>query len=106
MNEKLKRVLLFPLCWRCHWHKGFEPENWSEYPPSCPECGCLLSTDVCERCGKDFLHFGNNFDDVMGDASCTSSGDLMCTRCAERHERDEEQEYFDDPDCYEYDPYP
>lgn len=104
MNYNLKRILLLPLFWKCNWHRGFEPENWNDYPPSCPECGCLLSTDICSRCGKDFLHFGSSFDDIMGDASVTSGGDLMCTRCAARYEREEEEE-AEAEYLYDYDPY-
>ncbi len=90
----------------CTWHKGMFPENWSDSSPSCPECGCLLDTKLCPRCGKDFLDFGgNHYDDVMASPSVTSGGDLACCRCASRMEREEEEGAYNDSPEYDYDPY-
>ena len=90
----------------CNWHKGMTPENWDEYSPSCPECGCLLDTKLCLRCGKDFLDFGRNrYDDVMASPSVTPSGDLVCCRCASRIEHEDEESAYNDSPEYDYDPY-
>lgn len=86
----------------CNWHKGDTPVNWDECPPSCPECGKLLDTKCCHRCGNEFLNFGNRFgDDIMGPPFCTSSGDLMCYECMVRYERDQEEAEEDEAD-YDY----
>jgi hypothetical protein len=64
----------------------------SDGGPGCPECGCMLSTDYCWLCGVWTLHFGGQeFDDVVRDASGTASGDLMCARCAHEAEIDEQE---------------
>ncbi len=90
----------------CKWHEGMSPENWNDSLPSCSECGCLLDTKLCPRCGNDFLDFaGNHFDDVMASPSVTSSGDLACCRCAERMEQEDEEGGYNDQLEYEYDPY-
>lgn len=49
-------------------------------PAGCPECGRLICFDY-KGCG----------DDVMGKAVVTSSGDVMCLRCCERWEIEEER---------------
>ncbi len=102
----LLRVCLFLWPRVCSWHKGMYPENWDTSPPSCPECGCLLDTNRCARCGNDFLDFGGRFgDDFLASPSVTSSGDLACCRCAERMEREEEDGADNDSPEYEYDAY-
>ena len=105
VTRRLTQFGLFFYPPACNWHKGMEPENWDDYPPSCPECGCLLDTKQCPRCGQDFLDFGGNFwDDVMASPSVSSSGDLACCRCVSRLEENDEDSYNDSPE-YEYDPY-
>lgn len=88
----------------CDWHKGdsptsYDPEGYGGIA-SCPECGCLLDTKRCDRCGKEFLDWANEGygDDVMCPPAATSSGDLMCRRCAAHYEEQEERDSEDWPD--------
>lgn len=101
IKRRLLRVVLFP--WRpaCKWHRGDEAVDWEESPPSCPECGCLIHTKECRRCGLDFMDWrSTSWDDVMAAPGFTSSGDFMCIRCAERHE-EAEQESYDEEGGYD-----
>ena len=104
------RFLLWFNPFYCNWHKGDWPMTYDPEPEnklalaSCPECGCLLNTRVCARCGQAFLDFeAQGFDDVMGAPTVTESGDLMCVRCARYCQEDEEAEYksYDDYDDYD-----
>lgn len=95
----IKRAYLFFYGPACNWHKYDTPVNWDECPPSCPECGKLLDTKCCPRCGEEFLNFDGRFgDDVMGSPACTSSGDLMCWSCMVRYERDQEERENEEAD--------
>lgn len=100
MNNKLKQILLFPLFWKCKWHKGEYPMTYDPGPDTsiaqayCPECGCMLDTKTCERCGIGFLNWeAKGFDDIMAAPSVTESGDLMCVCCCKRWQEDEDEEY-------------
>lgn len=89
---KLKLFVCYPLpCALIHPGSPLEilPEP-DGTPPGCPDCGCLLDTGSCWFCGMEFLIFGSDsYDDVINNASVTSSGDLMCARCASEAEREE-----------------
>lgn len=94
------RVILWFYPPYCHWHEGGEPEDWENNPPYCPECGKLIWTKRCSRCGKEYLDFSaQGGDDCMGAPTVTSSGDFMCTDCARR---EEEYEETHDEDGYPY----
>lgn len=82
----------------CALHGGID-EGWydsEENIPCCPDCGKMLNTDICIWCGASNLSYGNSGDDLMADASVTSSGDLVCANCAEDIEDAENEESFDD----------
>jgi len=86
----LWRIVLVP--WRptCNWHRGDYPVE----EPFCPDCGSLLWTKTCKRCGHSFLDWtAQGFDDVCGAPEVTEGGDLVCARCAEIYREEEEQEY-------------
>lgn len=97
----LTRIGLFFHPRYCKWHEGMEVVDWNGSPASCPDCGCLLDTKQCRRCGKDFLDFNSNsFDDVMAAPTVTESGDLVCVRCARNYDNPDDQ-YDDDYGGYD-----
>ena len=110
MKYQIKHTALFFWPFYCRWHKDDIPVSYNPSPEStiayayCPECGCMLWTKTCLRCGKDFLDFSSQgSDDLMASAAVTSSGDLMCINCARRYEDEEEERESEDADCYDYD---
>jgi len=102
-----KRRLIQFLLWfyprYCDWHEGDSPVSWDDQNeggfPSCPNCGLLLHTKDCLRCGGEFLDFSSRGgDDVMASPVVDESGDLCCSRCYRPEEPDEDEDYgqFDD----------
>jgi hypothetical protein len=77
-----------------------EDEGWyrdDESIPGCPDCGCMLETEECIWCGANWISVGDNqWDDVIRSAGITSSGDLLCARCAAEEEEEENQDYSED----------
>ena len=98
MLRWLKRALLFFAPWLCRWHKGepavsYDPEG-DEVLAYCPECGRMLDTRDCIRCGQSFIDWGSTLsgDDVMAAVMANGHGDVCCTGCyvPERYEDEEE----------------
>ena len=86
----------------CDWHQGDVGINDNDedayFQLSCPDCGALFWTKYCPRCGKAFpVWNAKGWDDICGAISCTSGGDIVCARCAQRYEEDEQKEYENDP---------
>jgi predicted RNA-binding Zn-ribbon protein involved in translation (DUF1610 family) len=99
----LKRIIYLPVKSKCDWHRGDYPVNYDdEYGvPYCPECGRLIWTSRCDRCGKWFMAWGETGgDDVMAAPAITESGDFMCEPCARGWEEEEGEEFEED---YYYD---
>jgi hypothetical protein len=84
----LKRLLFWFAPWLCLWHKGepavsYNPEG-DDAPAYCPECGRMLDTRECVRCGMTFLEWesqSNFFDDVMARPIVNDRGDVQCAGC-------------------------
>jgi len=108
----LLRLLLFLAFWRCRWHKGepavsYEPDG--EAPAYCPNCGRMLDTRTCGRCGRLFLDWETDTrgDDVLSGALVDDSGDPCCRMCyvPDRDKYEDEDEW--DPDYDDFgDPVP
>lgn len=97
---------LEPLVGPCDWHYGDEPIE-ADDSPGCPNCGRLLNTRTCESCHKEFLDWSaSGFDDVMAGPSASSSGDLCCTGCISRVERELEEAEESDEVWHDFDDVP
>lgn len=106
VGHRLLHYALWLWPWYCQWHKGDTPVSYDPAPDSsvayayCPECGCMLDTKDCLRCGMSFLDFSaQGFDDIMAAPCVTNSGDMTCVRCCTRSNEEEERdeaEYCDD----------
>ena len=81
-----------------HPEPDFGPEQIDEVMQSlaCPDCGKMLQSDWCSWCGAGWIVYGDSVDDVIADASVTSSGDLVCCECAEQIEEDDLEEAAED----------
>jgi hypothetical protein len=99
------KVLRFLAFWRCRWHKGepaasYEPDG--EAPAYCPDCGRMLETRICERCGRLFLDWQSETrgDDILSGPLVDDSGDLCCRMCyvPDREEDEDEEEWDREPD--------
>lgn len=91
-----------PVMPSCDWHGDDEPIDVDD-TPSCQNCQRLLTTRLCESCGKEFLDWEDTgFDDIVAAPCATSRGDLCCHACIGSVERDieraEDEGYWYEPD--------
>ncbi len=83
----------------CNWHRNEESIEDNQ-TVGCPECGRLIATTTCPKCGKEFLNWDHRgCDDIIAGPAVTSFGDFCCTACLSRLERENEEI---DEDYYDY----
>jgi hypothetical protein len=70
----------------CAWHRGEEAIRLDE-APSCPDCGRLFDTQICDGCGLEFLYWeGKTWDAMAAPPTVTPTGDVLCLRCMQQEE--------------------
>jgi len=86
----------------CSWHRGDQPVDEGV---GC-QSGCgMYAVDDCRGCGLTFLDWSvRGHDDVIVGPYATTSGDLHCTKCGPRLDREAEEAIDDDVDNFGPDP--
>jgi len=100
---RLKRIVIFAVGYfknkKCKWHEG-DCGYDSHDECGCPNCGIMIETIECKGCGKYFVDWMYDGDDLIAGGRVDSHGDFCCDNCISGIERRYEEMEDEDGDYY------